>query len=405
MGNTMVKATARRSAAWTTGGCSPGSPAPPPTASPCSSASRPSSRTPAATCCARRSSWPRTGAPTAPCAAWRRCCWSPTASAPSSSRAPATSSSRTAASPPSGRGGSFALAAARALMENTEPVRPRGRHPGHGHRRRHLHLHQHRARGFEELWSPCPRRLRPAESLTPRAIVEELDRYIVGQSAAKRAVAIALRNRWRRQQVSAAAARRDRPQEHHHDRPHRRGEDRDRPPPGQAGRRPLRQGGGLQVHRGRLRGPRRRVHGARPGRDRRLHVARRGARAGARPRPRERRGAPAGRAVAAAAAQRPARAARPPCSPECGAAAASRAASAGDSATRENLRRLAARGQARRPHVEIDTVRQHPPPSCDIFSGTGMEEMVPQPAGHVPGPAARPHQAPPRASCPRRWRR
>ncbi|MBI4510731.1 MAG: ATP-dependent protease ATPase subunit HslU [Deltaproteobacteria bacterium] len=37
--------------------------------------------------------------------------------------------------------------------------------------------------------------------LTPRAIVEELDRYIVGQRAAKRAVAIALRNRWRRQQV------------------------------------------------------------------------------------------------------------------------------------------------------------------------------------------------------------
>jgi ATP-dependent HslUV protease ATP-binding subunit HslU len=39
------------------------------------------------------------------------------------------------------------------------------------------------------------------ERLTPRAIVEELDRYIVGQRAAKRAVAIALRNRWRRQQV------------------------------------------------------------------------------------------------------------------------------------------------------------------------------------------------------------
>jgi ATP-dependent HslUV protease ATP-binding subunit HslU len=40
-------------------------------------------------------------------------------------------------------------------------------------------------------------------ALTPRAIVEELDRYIVGQGAAKRAVAIALRNRWRRQQVPA----------------------------------------------------------------------------------------------------------------------------------------------------------------------------------------------------------
>jgi ATP-dependent HslUV protease ATP-binding subunit HslU len=39
------------------------------------------------------------------------------------------------------------------------------------------------------------------ESLTPRQIVAELDKYIVGQSAAKRAVAIALRNRWRRLRV------------------------------------------------------------------------------------------------------------------------------------------------------------------------------------------------------------
>src|SRR5580765_113367 len=37
--------------------------------------------------------------------------------------------------------------------------------------------------------------------MTPREIVSELDRYIVGQADAKRAVAIALRNRWRRQQV------------------------------------------------------------------------------------------------------------------------------------------------------------------------------------------------------------
>jgi ATP-dependent HslUV protease ATP-binding subunit HslU len=38
-------------------------------------------------------------------------------------------------------------------------------------------------------------------ALTPREIVAELDRHIVGQAAAKRAVAIALRNRWRRQQL------------------------------------------------------------------------------------------------------------------------------------------------------------------------------------------------------------
>ncbi|MBI5234590.1 MAG: ATP-dependent protease ATPase subunit HslU [Deltaproteobacteria bacterium] len=39
------------------------------------------------------------------------------------------------------------------------------------------------------------------KSLTPKEIVAELDKYIIGQAEAKRAVAIALRNRWRRQQV------------------------------------------------------------------------------------------------------------------------------------------------------------------------------------------------------------
>src|SRR2546427_504387 len=42
------------------------------------------------------------------------------------------------------------------------------------------------------------------ENLTPRQIVAELDRYIVGQDAAKRAVAVALRTRYRRQQLPAA---------------------------------------------------------------------------------------------------------------------------------------------------------------------------------------------------------
>ncbi|MCC7536383.1 MAG: ATP-dependent protease ATPase subunit HslU [Deltaproteobacteria bacterium] len=43
---------------------------------------------------------------------------------------------------------------------------------------------------------------RTTSSYTPREIVGELDRYIVGQAKAKRAVALALRNRWRRQQVA-----------------------------------------------------------------------------------------------------------------------------------------------------------------------------------------------------------
>src|SRR5262245_48022627 len=38
-------------------------------------------------------------------------------------------------------------------------------------------------------------------NFSPREIVSELDRYIIGQRDAKRAVAIALRNRWRRQQL------------------------------------------------------------------------------------------------------------------------------------------------------------------------------------------------------------
>src|SRR5712691_5047289 len=42
----------------------------------------------------------------------------------------------------------------------------------------------------------------PATSFSPREIVSELDRFIVGQNDAKRAVAIALRNRWRRQQLT-----------------------------------------------------------------------------------------------------------------------------------------------------------------------------------------------------------
>jgi ATP-dependent HslUV protease ATP-binding subunit HslU len=40
------------------------------------------------------------------------------------------------------------------------------------------------------------------DELTPRQIVAELDKYVVAQAKAKKAVAIALRNRWRRQQVA-----------------------------------------------------------------------------------------------------------------------------------------------------------------------------------------------------------
>src|SRR3954470_19364821 len=42
------------------------------------------------------------------------------------------------------------------------------------------------------------------QQLTPKQIVAELDKYIVGQNDAKRAVAVAVRNRWRRQQLPEA---------------------------------------------------------------------------------------------------------------------------------------------------------------------------------------------------------
>lgn len=47
-----------------------------------------------------------------------------------------------------------------------------------------------------------PERVTASNEMTPREVVKALDRYIVGQAEAKRAVAVAIRNRWRRQQLS-----------------------------------------------------------------------------------------------------------------------------------------------------------------------------------------------------------
>ena len=71
--------------------------------------------------------------------------------------------------------------------------------------------------------------------LTPRQIVTELDRHIVGQDAAKRAVAVAIRNRWA--PTAQGGARKCR--KHQDDWPYRRGQDRDRPATGQAHRAPF----------------------------------------------------------------------------------------------------------------------------------------------------------------------
>src|SRR6185503_215979 len=70
------------------------------------------------------------------------------------------------------------------------------------HRRRDLHLHQREFDDRRAVMITLPERTTTGiDSLTPREIVAELDKYVVGQAKAKRAVAIALRNRLRRQKL------------------------------------------------------------------------------------------------------------------------------------------------------------------------------------------------------------
>src|SRR5207247_4855977 len=65
-----------------------------------------------------------------------------------------------------------------------------------------LHQRQHHRPRAELMASPRTQQtLERLAGLTPKQIVDELDRYSVGQADAKKAVAIALRNRWRRQRA------------------------------------------------------------------------------------------------------------------------------------------------------------------------------------------------------------
>ena len=102
-----------------------------------------------------------------------------------------------------GSGGSYAQAAARAPAGSQQPF-------GAGHRRRstydrsrYLRLHESPA---HHRGSAGARSCFPMSTMTPREIVHELDKYIIGQDSAKRAVAIALRNRWRRLQLEPELA-------------------------------------------------------------------------------------------------------------------------------------------------------------------------------------------------------
>src|SRR5205085_9335821 len=86
--------------------------------------------------------------------------------------------------------------AARSRRHREEIARDRGRA---------VHLHQPESRGGNAVSEarPTPAVLaEPRGMMTPQEIVHELDKFIVGQAAAKRAVAIALRNRWRRAHVA-----------------------------------------------------------------------------------------------------------------------------------------------------------------------------------------------------------
>ena len=120
-----------------------------------------------------------------------------------------------------GSGGPYAQAAAMALIRNTELDAEEITRQALGIAARHLHLYQlepdHRnprdqhvganlfaiifLKNQSRMNSLLHRKQNSMSQMTPREIVQELDKHIIGQSDAKRAVAIALRNRWRRMQV------------------------------------------------------------------------------------------------------------------------------------------------------------------------------------------------------------
>src|SRR5690606_33450301 len=86
--------------------------------------------------------------------------------------------------------------------DTADPARPaRHRRGIHACRRRDLHLHQRRPHDRRAVITLPERSASAISAMTPREIVSELDKYVVGQARAKRAVAIALRNRLRRQKL------------------------------------------------------------------------------------------------------------------------------------------------------------------------------------------------------------
>jgi ATP-dependent HslUV protease ATP-binding subunit HslU len=206
------------------------------------------------------------------------------------------------------------------------------------------------------------------EALTPRAIVEELDRYIVGQRDAKRAVAVALRNRWRRQQVPAPMRDEISPKNIMLIGPTGVGKT-------EIARRLAKLAGApfIKVEASKF------TEVGYVGRDvdsmvrdlaeTAVSMLREEERERMRPRAREN------------AEERlldvllpPARPSRPPMASSVPSIETS-APPAADSSTRENLRQLLREGKLNERSVEIDT-SDSPHSVIDVFSGTGMEEMV-----------------------------
>ena len=102
-----------------------------------------------------------------------------------------------------GSGGAFAQAAAQGAGAPHHAGAARDRAARDDDRLRDLHLHQREPddRRTVMIYLLPERTTTGIDSLTPREIVAELDKYVVGQAKAKRAVAIALRNRMRRQKL------------------------------------------------------------------------------------------------------------------------------------------------------------------------------------------------------------
>src|SRR6056297_2876743 len=179
--------------------------------SPCWKSSKPGSRPRRDSFSAPASISPRNGAPTSTCKSWRPCSSSPTAISSTSSPGPVTCWSPSTTSPPSARAActpSPPRAACRTATSppSRSPARPWPSPPTSASTPTATSRWKRSARHDPDR----PRRIVSSQSmdtqdmtdLTPREIVSELDRFIIGQRDAKRATAVALRNRWRRKQLA-----------------------------------------------------------------------------------------------------------------------------------------------------------------------------------------------------------